>query len=443
MDTGIPTPIARRRATVSGRPRGCRFLVPIAVVLALLTGAALADTWLALGPATVEPPSAGGSAAYGLVRAWYAAANRAIATGDASALSPLLAPGFVDHAVVQRGDASGLAAYLAGLHGTHPAARLAPLELGADGDRVIAHVRVDRAERGTFLGLPVADTRIWGSVDVFRMAGGAIAEHWGDGLPLARFAPLADLRTKAWVGGEAAVVLERRGYPPGAGERLAPGWGVTAVAVESGALRFAAGAGGYARTARGEVVGAGAIVDLGPGDALILDGGGAGRLDNVGTAPALALALRIVPFVPVFVGQGAGSGLIVAPVEATPGAKVAVTVLAGDPSVALPAAAGGLDLALGRIELSAGGLVAVHAVAGAELVAVEEGTLALETAGAPARVLRASSGARLTLDAADLGPGDGATADRVARVRYGGVGTEPAVVLVVRIGPATDASDAG
>ena len=111
-----------------------------------------------LAPRAGDPPGR-----LALVRDWYDAANRAIATGDASGLARLLTPAFADHAVPAGGHSGvALAAYLAGLHATHPDARLVPLDLAAEGDRVVARVRVDGAARGQFLGLPIAGAPIWG-----------------------------------------------------------------------------------------------------------------------------------------------------------------------------------------------------------------------------------------------------------------------------------------
>jgi hypothetical protein len=432
-----------------------RLITPIALVLALATGAVLAETRMALEPVGSVAPWAGDAmGSLALVRDWYDAANRAIATGDAAALTKLLAPGFADHAVPPGEDgAAALSAYLAGLHATHPGARLVPLDLAATGDRVVARVRVEGAEEGRFLGLPVAGTAVWGAVDVFRVERAGIAEHWGDGRPLARLDPILTTPPLASAGGE-TLALERRTYPPGEGELLTSS-GFVVVLVEAGELRFVPDrfAGGSARlvdraaadgtTPPMPVVAGAAVME--PGDALLVDGAGLGELRNDGatTARALVLAAETSANAPTtWIGAKNGMAGTMSPVpggarEPTdqPADAVTVEVIAGGQAIAAPA--GQVAVTIDRAVLPTGG-IAPHPVGRAELLAVEGGGLALTAGGDGAWVRRGAGGRSILAETAVLGAGQGALVWGAATARYLTASGEPAVLLLVTIAPTAD-----
>jgi predicted SnoaL-like aldol condensation-catalyzing enzyme len=430
-----------------------RFVVPIALVLALATGAVLAETRLALAPVPLAPAD-DRTGDIGVVRDWYVAANRTIATGNASALSRLLAPGFADHSVPPEEDgAVDLLAYLTRLYSTHPGVRLVPLDLAAAGGRVVARVRVDGAEAGQFLGLPVAGAAVWGAVDVFRVERGSIAEHWGDGRPLARFTPLLTTPPLASAGGE-VVALERRTYPPDAGESLT-GSGFAVVLVETGELKLT-----LDRLADGTVrrlgsrttedavsrapIPAGTVTVLGAGEALLLEGAIAGALRNEGKSTAVALVLTATAS---RIGAGSGktgtgttghdsgpgwTGAARATERAAPPAGgPTVETLAGGQWVALP---GDATLAIGRATLPAGASVARHSVLGADLLSVEAGELALTVESSGAWVRRGADGRSTLAETAILGAGEGALV-RCCEASYLGAGADPLMLLIVTIGP--------
>src|SRR5262249_32803230 len=151
----------------------------IAVFLALATGAAVAQT-VDLAAAPVIVPS--GGAAPAAVPAFYDAANSVIETGDASALDTIVAPDFVDHAPAPGAPPTrdGLARPLLGPRAAFPGLRLAPDDVAATGDRVVARVRLEGAAAGRFLGLPLGGGFApWGPIDVFRVAGNRVVERWG------------------------------------------------------------------------------------------------------------------------------------------------------------------------------------------------------------------------------------------------------------------------
>lgn len=438
-------PTHPRWSATGSRPRHRRrrLLVPCALVLALITGALLGQTWDAFAPAA--PPVAP-DAAVARVRAWYAAADRVLAAGDADAFAGLLAPGFIDHAATGDGDAAALAGALLALRATHPEARLVPLDLAAADDRVVARVRVDGAERGNFLGLPVDGVRVWGAVDVFRVVPGGIVEHWGDGQPLATFAPMADVVVPN-AATAATAILTRRRFQPGGTEVLAAVGGFAVVAIEAGALDFTPdrlvdGRAWLIGRAPGErrAVAAGQEAGLAPGAVLLLENGGMGRLRNGGTNAAAALVLTVgAPQPDVLSQTGGGSPGAQAAAARAPSpegaAAVATTVLAGGQRIALPV--GPLAVAIGRAVLPPGSEIAAHAVVGAELVAVEVGQAALTADGPSAWVATGQGGTGSDGAAPLLGPGTGALA---AGAGAGGsvlsAGDEPATLTLVVIAAA-------
>src|SRR5262249_40617370 len=155
-----------------GDPATRRSLVwPLSLLLAVATGAAVAQT-VDLAASPVLAP-VGSSATAAAVRAFYDAANTVIATGDATTLAAAVGPDFGDQAGLPgiTSDRDGLGRYLVALHDVAPDARLASDRVVADGDRAMAQVRVDGIERATFLGLALrGGVTVWGDADAFRVA---------------------------------------------------------------------------------------------------------------------------------------------------------------------------------------------------------------------------------------------------------------------------------
>jgi predicted ester cyclase len=171
-----------------------RWLVwPLSILLAVATGAALSDAVAVIQaplPAVVQTQDAAA------VRAFYAAANAVLRTGDASALAAAVPADFVDHADLPGAtpDRAGLGRYLAALHDAAPGAQLTVADLTAVGDRALARVVVVGAEEGTFLGVPLAGpVPVWGQVDAFRVGGRRVRERWGEGEGLLGLAALGRL----------------------------------------------------------------------------------------------------------------------------------------------------------------------------------------------------------------------------------------------------------
>jgi predicted ester cyclase len=272
-----------------------RLLVPAALVLALLTGAVLAATRLvALSPAVAldAAPQTGASAA--VVRRFYAAVNATLATGDDAPLASLLAPDFVDHAP-QPGassDPAGLLGAVATLRAVAPGLRLAVRDLVAQGDRVAVRVEAEGGAGAAFLGSPVEPEQLWGTNDLFRVAGGQVVERWGDPTGLASFTPLAAVAVPVDRPSLKAVTLERWTYAPGAAKDrvtdtdflvLLSEAGQATVRLEArvaGAAAVAGGKRGTAGQGGAPTVGTGRVLD--PGDVLVIPYGWRFTLANEG-----------------------------------------------------------------------------------------------------------------------------------------------------------------
>ena len=438
-----------RRDPEGERPMRRAVLCPLILALALATAVALLAAAAALGDARVESPPSG-RVTEAAVRRFYAAANAAILTGDA-ALEAAVGPGLVDHDPPPgvAPDRAGLARYLAALHATAPGVELVVEDIVAAGDRALAWVTVRGADRGAFLGLPLAVGRpLWGALDAWRVADGRVIERWGAAAPLALLEPLGRVALDAGPADRQVVDLERLAIPPGG--RL-EAWrpaearmlyleaGALAVAVASDSpgpalLVTAMGDGAGRPTA----VGPGSSVGLGVGDLLALPPRTAHALRNDAAAPAAVLALTVSRAG----AAAAATGRCDAPPSGVPpscssdaGAAPAVAArpLAGGRTTMLPA--GPRAAAVGRATLAPGAELA-SAGAVPVLLYVEAGTLALDAGGGDAWVRRGGTGVSGEVAAGVLGAGDGALLRPGAAATQRNAGDGPLVVLVVTIAPA-------
>jgi SnoaL-like domain len=406
-------------------------LLILVLCLTATTGAALLGAGAALTDARVAAPGGDPSAAQAaLVRQFYAAVNRAIATGETGALDPLVATDFAwcrpcpaDRAATL----AGLEGYLAGLHRTAPDARLAVEEVVADG-RGTATARVRP------VGLPTADEPVaWGPVDTLRVAGGLLADRRSgpDGVALA--APLLTARLAALPPGVTGVALARLTFPPGAAVAGLLSAGPTLLVVEAGALEVRIASGGRvlrggADDGDGAPAGNGAALDavLGSGDAAIIPLGVRHALSQQGPEPAVAVGATLVfadayrdslgrqELTPFFPPDGAIR-------DSPPQNLPTVQPLAGGAVAAWPA--GPVRVALGRAVLGPGGRL-VPAAGEAVALAVEAG--ALEVAGGEDQADRTVA----------LGGGVVAPAGAIEEARNPGGGL--AVLLVLTVAPAEE-----
>ena len=411
-------------------------LLLLACVLALSTGIALLRlSELAANPRPGLAPVSGGAtdtAALVLVRRFYDAVNGTLRTGDPSPLSGLVAADLVEHParLGETPGRAGLALHLVALHAAFPTLRLSLKDLIAQGDRVTTRVDVEGATTGRFLDLPVpAELAAWGPLDIFRVAGGQIVEHWASRPDPALIEPFR--------AGSLAVVPAR---PDLAVEHLtlaprtmaaSPGTlGATLLWAESGTPIVAIDAplASPATLSRAtDATDAGTPRPVSPGTAVTLQPGDLFRVANArytirngGSTPALhvAVATETMP-----------------PFETIAG-EADVQELADT----LPASLrhGQVKVAVGRAMLAAGATLSAHAASGLQLLAVEEGTLDLHISDGVGWARRANGLlASVAEDTATLPPGGGALLGDGAVSALRNPGPDPATVLIVRITPDT------
>ena len=358
-------------------------LLLLTCLLAAITGVALLGaSALVAVPAgetgTLAAPSGNGAADPALVGHFYEAVNATVATGDTASLVDLLAADFADR-TTHPGYAptpAGLVEHLLALRATFPTMWLTVEDLQAQGDWVLARLRVDGAGRGDFFGvsMSVAPTS-WEAIELVRTAGGRIAERRAAGdwpvLPhLLAQAPLARPPAGAF------VRLGRLTFAPGASQPRTAIIGPLLVAVERGALTAVVE--GEAVLVRGEDASANASptgeVIVGAGDALLLSSSARYSVRNTGAAPAVVLTLALFPW-----NSGATDAApFFWPEAGLP--EITAQLLAEGVVTDLPE--GPAKIALGRVSLAVGAELNVDRVTGPRLAIVEAGTLEVEpTAG--------------------------------------------------------------
>jgi mannose-6-phosphate isomerase-like protein (cupin superfamily) len=348
------------------------------VCLTLATGVTLFSIGLTLShpgvAAPLSPRSAQLNAA--LVSEFYAAVNLAIRTGNADALTTIVAPdvAWCHRCSGQAPTREGLTSYLTSFHLAAPNAFLTveSVVAGVD-DTVTAQVR--------FTGYPLlGDPVPWGPVDTFHISGGLIAERRNgpDGFTLVE--PLFRTQLEALPPAVTGVVLARLTFPVHAGVEGLLSSGPTVLVVESGEIAVhVAHAGRIVRAGDVETpMGTDAL--LRQGEAAIIPPGVRHAVRQVGTEPASAVGVTLyfgddltnypaqrrptlVPFHPTDVSVSTSTSL-----------PPTVQILGGHTMGAWPS--GPVRVALGRAVLGSGARL-VPSANESILLAVEVGTLTL------------------------------------------------------------------
>jgi len=415
----------------------------VALLGAFVLTFATAATFLWLAATVRVPPVAAGDSApaVGVVRAFYAAANADLRTGDVSALERVVAPDLLDHALPQglASTRAGLEDDLRALRATYPGLQLQPGPVSGHDGLVAAGVRVAAGGRGAFLGLPLpAPATAWAGSDFFRIAGDQVVERWGEPDGQALFQPWQQTALDLPLAPRQVVSWQRVALAPGASTSGFALLGPEVLYVTGGAPTVAVDASSAVTTLRTPGAAAGAVASpqalprgrattLAPGDLLLLPLYVPYTLRNPGIAPAAFLALGS-QLVPEDTGAAAlpfleGAGITV---QNLVGASTDVPV---GPAVA----------ALGQATLPPGAAIPAHRATGPELFAVESGSLTLAVTARQASVRRAADGAvelvRPPAGPATLGAGDGAlvAAGAVASLRNDGA--EPVTLLVATLRP--------
>lgn len=404
-------------------------------------GAVLFSAAIALIAASVfleTPPvassSAAGATSAPVVREFYTAVNMAIATGDMSAVHRVVAPHVVEHTRLPGlpPGREGLEETLAALHAVSPHMQLVPQTVVVDDNRVMAKVAVE----GTTAPASSSETGIgssipWGSVDVFRVAGGKIVERWSDTDGVVMVRPLAKVSTELPVPSPRVMTLERL--------RIAPGdyWtsltlGPRLLYLEAGALRVSIASSLLydgplnAAPERGtavvrETATAPQVVPLSVGQSLVVPSGAQGESTNVGDGVGQVLAVTLdVPH--------ASGGAQVGPEVLPPG--VVSQTLAGGLATDVPI--GSATLVLEQMTLAPNARVSLSSAKGPTLLTVESGHLDVEAWGR-VWMRRGSGGMSADIDQAGLDVGDGLLLHPDSLALLSGADGEPATVLVLAL----------
>lgn len=427
---------ARRR---SGRSRGSPALL-LACFLALATGVVLLCLGDLLAPRTPgaiqsDPDS---DANVAVVRQFYAAVDGVLAGGDPASLDSILAPGFVDHAAAPGAspDRAGLARELVALGALFPDLRLVATDVVAQGDEVVARVVVEQAAPAAFVGIPLPiGWTIWGSIEVFRVAGGRIAERWAGDAPatLLEPYPTASIDLPA----DSALVVTRIAVAPNGVGTASGTVGPTLLWVVSGSPTVTLDA---LYAPRAEVTGGAGQLDAGtpaaiapkatvtvaPGDLVRIEDASY-TLRNPGAAPAVLVAVASEADVQQATLFRDTQGVVTQVLADASGAALQV---------------GQSVVAFGRATLAGGVGLPTHRVAGTEVVAVEAGTAAL-TINDGTTVIQRGTGATtvstdgMTAETTTLGQGDVGLVEEGggAEVRNAGESPLTLVVVAVVVGP--------
>lgn len=406
-----------------------RTLVSLALILALVTGAVLDATRIAMfGPVDVssswQPPNVG------LVHAYYDAINAAL-DGDAAPLWRVLGPNLVDHAA-RPGETTDRAGFLDAVNGLRtnaPTLRLTVDDVAVQNDRAAARVRTVGGNEAAFMGSPIAPDRLWPAVDFLRIAGGQIVERWGVQAGSAIFEPLLATTVPVAQPFRKALVLEQWRFAPGAEETSVASAGVLVLRIEAGTLavrtRQQGGNGEvWVPTSAGPGTGdlpADVVTRLGPGDVLVVAQGDRFAARNDGTDTAVILVVGAVTPAPGPLPTGNGND-----------AGIVRTVLARGTVTDLPH--GQARVTVGRAMLATGATIAPHIVAVSEAAVVEAGTLE-QIGDAGAWVTEPGSALPRRAVGQPLPEGRGIVASPGAAVGYRSAGTTPLAILVVAIDP--------
>ena len=108
-----------------------------------------------------------------------------INTGDLDRAEELLTPDFVEHEEVPvPADLPGIDAFkqlFSMIRGAFPDFRMDVQDMIAEGDKVVARIIGHGTHQGEFMGISPTSNRIeMSAIDIFRIEGGKIAEHWGN-----------------------------------------------------------------------------------------------------------------------------------------------------------------------------------------------------------------------------------------------------------------------
>ena len=103
--------------------------------------------------------------------------------GNMSLADEMLAPDFVDREQLPPGipnDREGVKVLTTMLRGAFPDFKATIDDILAEGDKVVIRMTWSGTQKGEFMGIPATGKRVsFGVIDIMRIAGGKLVEHWG------------------------------------------------------------------------------------------------------------------------------------------------------------------------------------------------------------------------------------------------------------------------
>jgi hypothetical protein len=415
------------------------------IVVATVVASTLGASWGLAGLAKADPET---GSTEPVVRAFYAAVNRAIRSGNPADLSDVVAPDVVLHGPLSKlaEDQEGLSRYLVGLHATSPHLQLTVGEVVITRDRALVNLIVRGDEERTFLGSPLTGSAPWGAVDALRVDGGLVREYWSGATDPFMLEPETQTSFAAYPPLDRVVTLDRLTIPSGKsyaatdfGERR---W----LFVERGQVTVVSKTIGEPQAMvlgfpGGDVPEPRGPQSFGPGMTIDLPTFLQSEVRNTGVEPASLLVLAIgvsINFAAWGYDPAIHSGPPPPPAElAWPdwgnsapritddGATI--TSLMDLISMTLPSKETVLSVA--KATLAPGSAITAHA-AGTYLLVVDRGELDLETEGSRMWV---SAGDGRDLNTASLGVGGAAMVREPSIALLRNPGEEPTVVTTVAI----------
>ena len=101
--------------------------------------------------------------------------------GDLDTALTLFSPDYVDHtpAVGLPSGIEGVRAFHSMMRAAFPDRQVTSSEMIAEDDKVVHRLRGEFTHQGAFMGMPPTGKQIvWSCIDIWRIAGGQIVEHW-------------------------------------------------------------------------------------------------------------------------------------------------------------------------------------------------------------------------------------------------------------------------
>jgi steroid delta-isomerase-like uncharacterized protein len=103
--------------------------------------------------------------------------------GNIKVVEEILAPDFVEHEQLPPGvpaGREGVKVLASALRSAFPDFKATIEDTIAEGGKVVVHMTWSGTQKGEFMGMPPTGKRVsFGVIDIVRIAGGKLVEHWG------------------------------------------------------------------------------------------------------------------------------------------------------------------------------------------------------------------------------------------------------------------------